>query len=606
MITMAICVWSAVHLNVPGRPPQDKWERLSHQLRRTRWTVMGLLAPELVVYCAWVQWSDARKLSRRIADAKYTLKHKRKHTWTLAHSFFAGMGGFAVDSSDFVPGQDHLYLTTAGAQRLVELGYQLPDLHLEAIADRSKADSLGKILVCLQAGYMIFQVVGRLVARLPITLLEVNTLGHVLCALTMYAFWFHKPLGVHDPVLLSEDLAKPLMSLWFMKDGKRKDILDCSRPTHDPKSYRELDLLVHFAHRGPRGQAEHDSDTVKLLPLAASDQAGSSSELSPRTRIEEDSAASHKSENFTDLNVGWDTPTRARLIVKQNLPEDVDGLAEHCILFYKHSESSAALTDEDILQSLRTSKLWDDLTHVYHCDTQDQFKLWTKQWCDQIAPKVRFVNDSPLATRKYVSIFRKSGTSAFLPQHIFLDSAGLRRWELAHRGLELDPDAPQYVKNVLTGHDYGIDTNAWKKGFVTRRVDNWPSPEAGMVSRGNTPAWVMAVVTALYGALHALCWNSHFPSIAEKMLWRISSLIIAGGPLTGTALFYGWIGASACIGIGTFWDIWVFVGVITALLSGLVYVGARLFILTEAFVSLRSLPDAAYQTPNWTTWLPHL
>jgi hypothetical protein len=113
---------------------------------------MGLLAPELVVYCAWIQWSNARELSRSIARANYP----RKYAWTLAHSFFAGMGGFAVDSGDFVSGQDYLYLTTKGVSRVVELGHPLPDLRKEAIFDKSKADSLGKILVCLQAGYMIF------------------------------------------------------------------------------------------------------------------------------------------------------------------------------------------------------------------------------------------------------------------------------------------------------------------------------------------------------------------------------------------------------------------------------------------------------------------
>jgi hypothetical protein len=95
VITMAICVWSAVHLNVPGSPPEDTWRPLSpkiwwylswkeklerwkpliHRLRRTRWTLMGLLAPELVVYCAWIQWSNARELSRSIARAKYQRKH---------------------------------------------------------------------------------------------------------------------------------------------------------------------------------------------------------------------------------------------------------------------------------------------------------------------------------------------------------------------------------------------------------------------------------------------------------------------------------------------------------------------------------------------------
>jgi hypothetical protein len=69
---------------------------------------------------------------------------------------------------------------------------------------------------------MIIQVVGRLIVHPPVTILEVNTLGHALCALTMYMFWFHKPLEVCDPTLLSEDWARPSMTLRLMKDGEKK------------------------------------------------------------------------------------------------------------------------------------------------------------------------------------------------------------------------------------------------------------------------------------------------------------------------------------------------------------------------------------------------
>ena len=70
-------------------------------------------------------------------------------------------------------------------------------------------------------------------------------------------------------------------------------------------------------------------------------------------------------------------------------------------------------------------------------------------------------------------------------------------------------------------------------------MNNWPSAETGLLSRTKTPAWIMTVVTALYGALHALCWHSHFPSLAETMLWRTSSIIIAGGLATATVLYSG-------------------------------------------------------------------
>lgn len=132
------------------------------------------------------------------------------------------MGGFAVNISEAVPGQPLIYLTTAGTLRLVELGYKMPNIHQETIADKSKADPPGKIVLSIQAGYLIIQVIGRLIASLPVTILELNTLGHVLCAPTMYAFWFHKPLGICDPILLSDEWAQPLMLPWFMKDSEKR------------------------------------------------------------------------------------------------------------------------------------------------------------------------------------------------------------------------------------------------------------------------------------------------------------------------------------------------------------------------------------------------
>ncbi|KAF1962972.1 hypothetical protein CC80DRAFT_398555 [Byssothecium circinans] len=46
LITMALCIWTAVHLNIP-EPGQSGF--FTRQLqRRLLWLVMGLLAPEIV------------------------------------------------------------------------------------------------------------------------------------------------------------------------------------------------------------------------------------------------------------------------------------------------------------------------------------------------------------------------------------------------------------------------------------------------------------------------------------------------------------------------------------------------------------------------------
>lgn len=185
LLTLILCVWSALHLNVP-RQGQTSRETL---LLNILWITAGIYAPELVVFTAWRQWSSARLLSKIInttskVDSDSEVVTQRKHTWTATHSFFASTGGFAIDCTPWhgtlLPkdGPKRLTVTARGMEFLSKFGV-LPDVPVEDIKDKSKADALAKFLVLLQASWMMIQVIGRLVAKLPVTLLEVNTVAHV-------------------------------------------------------------------------------------------------------------------------------------------------------------------------------------------------------------------------------------------------------------------------------------------------------------------------------------------------------------------------------------------------------------------------------------------
>lgn len=58
------------------------------------------------------------------------------------------------------------------------------------ISDKSKANILQKALVLFQVTWMAIQCTTRRVYGLPLTLLEIHTMVHVLCAMALYAFWF--------------------------------------------------------------------------------------------------------------------------------------------------------------------------------------------------------------------------------------------------------------------------------------------------------------------------------------------------------------------------------------------------------------------------------
>jgi hypothetical protein len=56
--TIFLCVWQAIHLNVPP-PTEPPYRQI---LRRIRWSILAVLAPEVVALNAWLQYREARRL----------------------------------------------------------------------------------------------------------------------------------------------------------------------------------------------------------------------------------------------------------------------------------------------------------------------------------------------------------------------------------------------------------------------------------------------------------------------------------------------------------------------------------------------------------------
>lgn len=118
---------------------------------------------------------------------------RNRHDWTMAHKFFASTGGFAfeVEAEEAAepgqarigpflpPGTSRRLTLTARGMALLARCDRLPDIAKADINDKSKANDVAKALVMIQASWMLIQVIGRLIAKMPVTLLEVNTIAHV-------------------------------------------------------------------------------------------------------------------------------------------------------------------------------------------------------------------------------------------------------------------------------------------------------------------------------------------------------------------------------------------------------------------------------------------
>jgi hypothetical protein len=138
----------------------------------------------------------------------------------------------------------------------------LPDISEESIGDKSKADGFAKFIVCMQATWFIIQSVGRLTMRLPISLLEMNTLLHAFCCLLIYVAWWRKPLDIEEPYLIgitSHYVSK--VCAWMMAKDRIHAHLTAYEDTHDGYS----SLLSNHQFRLAYEEDLRDCDTSAAL-----------------------------------------------------------------------------------------------------------------------------------------------------------------------------------------------------------------------------------------------------------------------------------------------------------------------------------------------------
>jgi hypothetical protein len=128
----------------------------------------------------------------------------------------------------------------------------------------------------------------------------------------------------------------------------------------------------------------------------------------------------------------------------------------------------------------------------------------------------------------------------------------------------------------------------------------------------DTPATLFFVIygiTTFFGAIHCIPWNFQFPTHTEQLLWRISATALVAVPVAMgvVALLLFFVGAL----IESCWRsidgaMQILAGIIDAFLLPVVYIAARIALMVLALMELRKLPPSAYQTVQWTTFIPHI
>ncbi|KAF2714369.1 hypothetical protein K504DRAFT_509350 [Pleomassaria siparia CBS 279.74] len=304
------CVWTAVHLNLP-KPHEGDWLCWPQLFRRIKWFTIGVFLPEIIAWCAYRQYREAEKLDNFIQNTRHEKRREkrrkrdedwvkyfrriffpksdkpevvedgnprctqRKHHWTFIHSFYAVMGGFAVDISGlpenerFLPnGQTRVALTISGVAALFNKNPEfVPDIPRSYLDDKSKLGSFGKGMLVFELVLFFTQCIRRWRNHLGVSLFEINVLTHVFFALIACGLWWNKPLDVDRPVLIEDKKVHEAIALMCILNDFNIEKLSIQAQTvqeHQEIFFKIKDPRVrdhqtqNDNHPAQRGLEQHD------------------------------------------------------------------------------------------------------------------------------------------------------------------------------------------------------------------------------------------------------------------------------------------------------------------------------------------------------------
>lgn len=104
-------------------------------------------------------------------------------------------------------------LTASAFYEVMDAGIiDFPTISKAEINDRSKSDLLNKAIASMQITWFIIQVIARLIQGLSISQLELTTTALAVINVTMYFFWLQKPFDVHYPVVIQTHSVEQLLA----------------------------------------------------------------------------------------------------------------------------------------------------------------------------------------------------------------------------------------------------------------------------------------------------------------------------------------------------------------------------------------------------------
>ena len=538
--------------------------------------------------------------------------YSRNFPWTVTHSFYAIMGGFAFDNlsnkTDFPLPQDRtrLTLTPEAVRFLAEFEpHMLPDISEDTIKDKSKSSGIAKVIAFWQALWFTAQFIMRLAQGLNVSMLELNTILHVVCAVVAYfVFWWKKPLDIMEPTLIaleSRDAAIICAAMTVVSPVGQpifrlpQDVLErAEKPItlgfHSPLSRNALTITVLFAPTHfPQDEIHLQIQVIKAAL-----------EGPPPEAVGEAEAERMNS---------------AHAMIKMMSPPDLEPseLPRNILVRYPHGWASPSTRLCRVLRFTRHLLGLPGTSPSHHGETSVTLG----------AEDVRRYYLAAHGLSKYPSLM--VGSAAFFD----LVSPRAESIVASDWALVFNPD---HLENRVSADPTDDPPDDGNK--------DWDTLIAKLYGRTAFRYPIVSILgfcvaSLVYGGVHLLLgWNGPMNTEVEILLWRISGFalaapwaayIVAGLAMASviwvfSASFGLFLGIAKRMGkdsIGTrmarfaevfpgYFGILCIVTLVSiALCSLLLLLLSRVYVVVECFYSILFVPPSVYQVPVWAAYLPH-
>jgi hypothetical protein len=211
----------------------------------------------------------------------------------------------------------------------------------------------------------------------------------------------------------------------------------------------------------------------------------------------------------------------------------------------------------------------------------------------------------------------------YLPTSIKLSVKDMELWVRATAAMKQEPEIYSTSKSSLDLPENCLRKRSGNFQDSAFNIKNIKGTLKDSIIDDSLFWFMLIALPIVYGSVHLAAWNFKFPTHTEKIMWRVACTTIASGIpfciILCAILLLGYVTLNFIMDTifgkdsldSIIEDTWVgnLLGIVLGFLAislAALYFGSRLFVITESFISTRSLPLGVFITVDWSTYIPHL